>query len=120
MIGSLSLNNNIKGCIKMLKHKCPKCGVELGYKWNFSIYSKGYQCPKCKTQLEVSMILTLTMFLSFFIGLAITDYISPLVSFYKNYPQVTKGVITFFSIMTVWLILSTLLPIRLKIRRKKK
>jgi predicted nucleic-acid-binding Zn-ribbon protein len=104
----------------MLKHKCPKCGTEIGYKWNFSIYSKGYQCPKCKTKLETSIILTATMFLSFFIGLTITDYISPLVSYYKTYPQVTKGVITFISIMLVWLVLSTILPIKLKIRKNKK
>lgn len=104
----------------MLKHKCPKCGNDVGYKWNYSIYSKGYQCPSCKTKLETSFVLTLTVFLSLFIGLSITDYISPLVGFYNNYPQATKGVITFLSILVVWFVLSTLLPIKLRIRKKKK
>lgn len=104
----------------MLKHKCPKCGNEIGYKWNFSIYSKGYQCPKCKTKLETTIILTLTMFLSFLTGLVLTDYITPMVSYYNNYPQVTKGVVTFISIIVVWFVLSTLLPIKLKIKKNKK
>jgi predicted nucleic-acid-binding Zn-ribbon protein len=103
----------------MLKHQCPKCGSDIGYKWNYSIYSKGYQCPKCKTQFETTIVLTLTMFLSFLIGLTLTDYISPFVFSYNNYPQVTKGVITFISIISVWLVLSTLLPIKLRIRKKK-
>lgn len=104
----------------MLKHKCPKCGTVIGYKWNFSIYSKGYECPNCKVKLETTMILTLTMFLSFLIGLALTDYISPLVSYYKSNPQVTKGVITFISIITIWFVLSTLMPIKLRVKRYKK
>lgn len=103
----------------MLKHKCPKCENDVGYKWNYSIYSKGYQCPKCKTKLEVSFVLTLTVFLSLFIGLTLTDYVSPLVSLGNISPQVIKGVITFLSIVLVWFVLSTLLPIKLRIRKKK-
>lgn len=104
----------------MLKHKCPKCGNDVGYKWNYSIYSKGYQCPKCKTKLETSFVLTLTVFLSLFIGLTLTDYITPLVTFGTINPQLIKGLITFLSIILVWFVLSTLLPIKLRVRKKAK
>lgn len=104
----------------MLKHKCPKCGNEIGYKWNFSLYSKGYQCPKCKTKLETTIILTLTLFLSFLTGLILSDNLSPIMVNYIGYPQVTKGVITVICIISVWMVLSNILPIKLKVKRNKK
>lgn len=104
----------------MLKHKCPKCGNELGYKWKSSLYNKDYSCPKCRAKLEVTNYVTLAMLVSFLLGLLLTDYITPLVGTFYKYPQVTKGVVTFFSIILIWLVVSAIMPRQLRIKAKKK
>lgn len=104
----------------MLKHQCPKCGHALGYKWNTSLYSKGYQCPKCKSKLETTGYLTLAMFLSFLLGLILTDFIAPLIGLYQSHPQITKSIVTFVCIVTVWMVISALMPNLLKKKDKKK
>jgi len=104
----------------MLKHKCPKCGCEMGYKWNTSLYAKGYQCPKCKTKLETTFYVTIALFFTFLIGLTLTDNIVTHISFYNKYPQVTKVAVTFIAIMAVWMIVSSIMPRMLKIKVNKK
>jgi DNA-directed RNA polymerase subunit RPC12/RpoP len=94
----------------MLKHKCPKCGNDLGYKWNTKLYSRGYQCPKCKSKLETTLYLTLAMFLTFLIGLSLTDYIAPMLSFYAKHPQITRTIVTLLLIGSVWMIVTSLMP----------
>jgi hypothetical protein len=104
----------------VLKHKCPKCGSELGYKWNTKLYSRGSQCPKCKTKLETTLYLTLAMFLTFLISLSLTDYIAPMIGLYQKHPQITKSVVTFIMVVVVWMIVSTLMPRVLKIKNMNK
>jgi predicted nucleic-acid-binding Zn-ribbon protein len=104
----------------MLKHKCPKCDNELGYKWNTRLHDKDNKCPKCKAKLEVTGYVTLGMFLSLAIGIIITNYIAPMMGVFNKYPQVTKGVVTFLSIILIWLVVSTIMPRQLRIKVKKK
>lgn len=104
----------------MLKHKCPKCGNELGYKWNTSLYTRGYQCSKCKTKLQTTYYLQLAMFLTFLTGLTITDYVAPKVSYYATHPQLTKSIFTFIFIIAVWMVVSLIMPRMIKIKDQKK
>lgn len=103
---------------KMLKHKCPNCGNDLGYKWRISLYNRGYHCSKCKVALRTPMLFNLTLFLTFYIGILLANNVSPMLSFYKRNPQMTIIFMTFICIMVSWFVFSTIIPIRLKVDEK--
>lgn len=103
----------------MLRHKCPKCGNELGYKWNTKLYDKDNTCPNCKANLEVTGYVALSMSLSLLLGITLADYFAPLIGAFNKYPQITKGVVTFLLIILFWFAISAVMPRQLRIKGKK-
>jgi hypothetical protein len=102
----------------MLKYKCPKCGQELGYKFNLKLYRRGYHCTKCRVGLQTTFNLSITLFLTFFIGLTISDYILKNISVNESFLQFTDAIVSLAAMVIVWIIVSTIMPRTIKIAGK--